>query len=107
MIIAFASTDVRDICEDAGAGDQSIGREAGRMLRDRLADIRAAVTLGDLMVGNPRTGGEDGRELRIDLTDAKTLVLIANHVALPQGRPGTGVDWTRVSYVKVIGVESS
>lgn len=104
MIIAFGSTFIRAVCEDPGAADQHLGHEMGDTLRDRLADVRAAVTVEDLLVGQPSTGGPSRRELRIRLGQAGLLVLRANHRRLPLD-PHGDVDWRRVSYVQVIGIE--
>ena len=104
MIIAFGSTEIRDLCEDPSAADAYLGTETAEVFRARLADVRAAVTVEDLPVGNPTTGGEAGRELRIRVGRDTLVVLKANHRRLPLGKNGR-VDWERVSYVQVIGVE--
>ena len=104
VIIAFGSTRIREICEDPSAADAYLGTEMGEVFRARLADIRAAATVEDLLVGEPSTGGELRRELRIGLGGSARLVLRANHRRLPLGKDGY-VNWDKVSYVQVIGIE--
>jgi len=104
VIIAFGSTKIRDLCENPSAADAYLGPDTAEAFRARLADVRAAVTVEDLPVGNPTTGGEAGRELRISIGRDTRLVLKANHRRLPLREDGR-VDWARVSYVQVIGVE--
>lgn len=104
MIIAFGSTQLRAICEDPNAADAYLGTETAELLRARLADIRAAVTVEDLLVGDPTTGGEAGRELRIGIGQGAKLALRANHRRLPLAEDGR-VDWCRVSYVQVMGID--
>lgn len=104
MIIAFDSTELRAICEDPSSTDAHMGKDRAEAFRDRLADIRAAVTYEDLIVGNPRIGGESGGELRVDIGPRGTLVLKANHRHLPWGKDGE-VDWSRVSYVRLVEVD--
>jgi hypothetical protein len=104
MIIAFDSTQLRELCEDPSAADAYLGGDRAAILRDRLADIRAAATYRDLIVGDPRTGGESGRDLRISIGPEAALLLTANHLRLPRNDRGE-VDWNRVSYVRVVKVE--
>ena len=104
MIIAFQSTRIRDLCEDPDAADRHMGRNVAEVFRDRLADVRAAASVEDLIVGNPRRHGPEGEFLRIAVGRDIDIVLKANHrrsVIDGSGR----VDWTHVSYVKMIEVE--
>jgi hypothetical protein len=104
MIIAFVSTQMRNICEDPESADAYMGKARAEAFRHRLADISAAVTRADLLVGNPTTGGESGEELRISIGPRGTLVLAANHLNMPLDQRGA-VDWNKVAYVKVVKVE--
>jgi hypothetical protein len=104
MIIAFQSTQIRDLCEDPDAADRHMGRNVAEVFRDRLADVRAAASVEDLIVGNPRRDGPESEFLRIAIGRDIDIVLKANHrrsVIDGSGR----VDWTHVSYVKMIEVE--
>lgn len=104
VIIAFGSTRLREICEDPNAADAYLGTETGEALRARLADIRAAVTVEDLPVGQPSIGGHLGEELGLSLGGSARLVLRANHTRQPLNADGR-VDWDKVAYVQVLGIE--
>ncbi len=103
MIIAFQSTRIRELCEDPDAADEVMGHTIAEVFRDRLADVRAAASVEDLIVGNPRPNGTDGQFLQISLGAEKSIVLEANHLKPIRDADGR-VDWRSVSYVKVIEV---
>ncbi len=67
MILAFETRTLRMICEDNSVASNKLGPEVASALRDRVADLRAAVTKSDLIVGNPTVGGTLGELLTIDL----------------------------------------
>lgn len=54
MIVAFETVKLRRVCEDKGVAIAQLGIEVAANLRERLADIRAASTTADLLVGRPR-----------------------------------------------------
>ena len=54
MDIAFQSRSLRDTCESEDMLKAEFGEEVAAAVVRRFADLRAATTIGDLAVGNPR-----------------------------------------------------
>ena len=75
--------------------------EVADVLRRRLADLRAATSMDDLIIGNPHAVefGEMNY-LVIDLCQGHQIVLKANHPENPLTDSGR-LDWARVSRIKV------
>ena len=73
-------------------------------LRRRLADLRAAVSIDDL-VASPPTKLADPNELAIPVSVGLRLVLRCNHLKPPM-LSSNAVDWSSVDRVKIIKVES-
>jgi len=77
----------------------------GGALRDRLADLRAASQLTDLLVGSPTVmQGLQGKRVTIGLAGACRLIVEANHLKLPTD-PSGSVDWSRVTRIKIVNIE--
>ena len=80
MELAFETLDIRSLCENEACAARKLGPEVSETLKRRLADIRAAKSLEDLLVGNPRMfmcGGETF--LAVDISEHHCLVLADNH----------------------------
>ena len=75
-----------------------------KTLKRRLADLRAATSINDLIVGRPRTvdTGSDSF-LEIDLTAERRIVLKANHPKNPLTCSGK-LDWANVTRIKIIHI---
>lgn len=83
---------------------QALGQSAARLLKARLADLRAADSVSDLPAGSPRTViGPDGPYLVIELTDGYRMDLVPNHPRLSSESLGN-CDWTTVRRLKIISV---
>ena len=105
MQIAFRTKMLRDTCEDEKMLTRKFGQGAGAALKRRLADLRAATSITDVVLGDtrevPRTGG---RAIRLDFGDGYHLIFEANHARNPSLADGK-VDWSAVSRIKVTAVE--
>ena len=106
MEIAFASKRLRSICENASEAEISLGIESAVKLRRRLADLRAASTLSDFIVGRAQGRGEDLTEMRIELTDTTSLVMVQNHMMAPLLKSGS-INWKKVSRVKILKISQT
>lgn len=103
MIVAFETRGLREICEDDSVARKEFGPAIALHLRQRLADIRAATTIFDLPLGNPRTEGETGELLIIDLGSISQMTWVVNHPK-PHHIEGGLIDWGRVSRVRLIRI---
>jgi hypothetical protein len=105
MEIAFASKDIRSICENEIDARRRLGLPIAEVLKDRLADIQAASTIKDLIVGRPRPLTHADNTLVVDLCEGFSLVFCANHLVNPKDASG-GIDWLKVSRIKIINIGS-
>ena len=104
MELAFESKCLRTICESEAHGKNELGLEVAEVLKHRLADLRAATSIHDLVAGRPRVS-DKGEQLVVDLRNSYYVVLVANHPNNPVTETGR-LDWTRISRIKVLRIES-
>ena len=82
MEVAFRTKRLRTICEDEEEASRSLDLAVVDQLVSRLADLRAADSLADLIAGNPVLS-DDQTTVTIDLTKGYAIQLQVNHHALP------------------------
>jgi plasmid maintenance system killer protein len=105
--IAFAKKSLRNLCESDTKAKRELGAKIAKLLRRRLADLRAATCVKDIVAGRPREVGR-GRHGRyaVELCDNSRIIFCANHITVPVVASG-GVDWSKVSRVKILRIEGS
>ncbi len=106
MNLAFSSSELRTLCETQASAEDQYGLEVAAALRARLADIRDAANVLELLAGQPREIADGNRRCyEIALPDGLYLVICANHDPPPL-QEGTGTtDWSRVTRVKISRIE--
>ena len=104
MDIAFQSKSLRDACESEDMLKVKFGEAVGSAILRRLADLRAAATIRDLVVGNPREllSGKHPA-LCIDLACGAALLMRANHLKPARTSSGT-ISWAEVTRFKVMSI---
>jgi plasmid maintenance system killer protein len=104
--IAFAKKSLRQLCESERTARRSLGARVAERLKRRLADLRAANCVADLVAGRPRElqSAEPG-QMSVDLGDGFKLVFSANHSPAPLVGGGS-VNWSKVNRVKILSIES-
>ena len=106
MDLAFESKHLRLICEDETTANEKFGGGIAEILKHRLADLRAATCINDLVVGNTRFLDVAYADcLVIDLCPGHQVVLRANHPENPLTDTGQ-LDWEKVRRLKVIHIGS-
>ena len=103
MELAFDSKSIRTICENEAQAKLELGASVAEVLKHRLADMRAARSPKDLVVGRPRIGA-DGQHMVIDLSDGHRIIFKPNHVNSPLTKTGE-LDWAKVSRIKILRIE--
>ena len=104
MELAFATRFIREICENESTATREFGKEVTGKLKRRLADLRAATAVEDLVVGHPREIDARGfGRFAIDLCEGYYIVFAANHADIPMVESG-GVNWSKVSRVKILKI---
>jgi hypothetical protein len=99
--LAFETKSLRDICESEERATIELGEAVGEALRHRLADLVAATSTKDVLVGRPRRVDD---YMVIDLGTTQRLVFKANHVENPKTE-SNDIDWNRVSRIKLLRIE--
>lgn len=104
MVVAFDNREIRMVCENEDIAKENLG---STKLQDRLADIFAATTVRDLLVGNPKeTEFESLPAYKVDIEEGLTLFFSPNHVKAPCLEDGQ-VDWDKVNRVKIIAIQKN
>lgn len=107
MEIAFADKSLRQLCENEAIAKRKLGIKVAEKLKRRIADLRAATCIKDIVVGRPREcEGTNQTEIALDLCDDYRLVLCANHNSVPLLDSGA-IDWAMVSRIKILRIEGS
>jgi hypothetical protein len=101
--LSFAKKSLRELCESSAKANRKLGIDAANELRRRVADLRAATSVHDLLVGQPRGSGAD--EIALDVGTSFEITFCANHNTVPRLESGA-IDWSKVSRVKILGIES-
>ena len=105
MELAFESESLRTICENEARAAVELGPEVAAMLKRRLADLRAATSVADLVAGRPRVlPDENGERLVIEFCEGYKIVLVGNHPKNPSDDAG-GLDWPRIRRLRLVRLE--
>ena len=106
MELSFESRDLRAVCEFESEAQKELGARVAAVLKRRLADMRAATSIKDLVAGRPRElEGADGEFMVIDLSDGFWLVFAANHPRNSRTTSGE-LDWAKISRIKILKIET-
>jgi plasmid maintenance system killer protein len=107
MEIAFENKSLRKLCESERTARRSLGARVAERLKRRLADLRAANCVQDVVAGRPRElHGNSAGQVVLDLGEGAYLVFCTNHSVAPLS-DGTHVDWSKVNRVKIISIENN
>ena len=105
MELAFDSKSLRTICESEAFAKRELGTVVAEVLKHRLADLRAATFVTDIVAGRPRVlDGVGNQHMVVDLCDAHRMDFCANHPNNPVTRAGE-LDWAKVSRIKILRIE--
>ena len=106
MELAFESKHLRSICENEANAKGELGPEVAEVLKRRLADLRAATSIDDLIIGKPRISDIGHTTcLVVDLCRGHHIILKANHPKNPLTETGK-LDWAKISRIKVTYIGS-
>jgi toxin HigB-1 len=99
--LRFASADLRDICERRATAERMLGVAPARKLRARIADIRAASDIRQVLLGRPTLSAR-GRVTFV-LSPTHRLVLASAISPIPRGE-NREVDWCQVNIFEVVEI---
>ena len=105
MEISFRTKELRKLCEDRRHADETLGVKVADILRRRLADLRAASRIEDVLLGNPSFDIHEGEQrFQLELDGFGALLFKANHLR-NAANLGNAIEWTLVSRLKLVEVE--
>src|SRR5438876_798567 len=78
--LAFVNKTLRQLCESSTKANRQLGDEVADRLRRRVADLRAATCVSDLLVGTPEEiRRNDQPQIVLDLGNCFQISFCANH----------------------------
>jgi hypothetical protein len=101
MELAFETVGLRRVCESGTEARRSLPKETVEELQDRLADLRAAMSVSDLVAGEPLLDARVPGRIRFRLDGGYELVCVGNHPKPPLTDDGL-VDFNRVRRIRVV-----
>ena len=102
MDIIIEDRKLRKICEDDKIAKKEYGDVASKKLKTRLADLRAALTVRDLVAGSPHPlKGNRAGQFALTVYGGLRLVFEPAHESPPKHSYG-GIDWSRVTRVRIV-----
>lgn len=104
MELAFVSKSLRAICENEIQAEHKYGPAVAEILKHRLADLCAATSIDDIVVGRPRVLDGAEKHMIIDLCDGYKIVFCANHPNNPAQTTDQSY-WSNVCRIKILRIE--
>jgi toxin HigB-1 len=102
MYIEFLSPQLRELCTSERQAVRELGQPGAKKLFARLADLRAANHVGELVAGKPHPLRYDrSGQFAVSLEGAKRLVFRSTNDPVPLNDDGS-VDWKRVTRVCIV-----
>jgi len=97
----FKDKKIRQLCEQQAVAVKKLGAPCARKLGARLGDLEAALTVKDLVAGNPHPlKGDRVGQYALDLAGGLRLVFKPDHDPCPRHADGS-IDWAHVTIVCV------
>jgi plasmid maintenance system killer protein len=109
MDIVFEESKFAKLCNNKSQLVKKLGADRAKRLQRRLDNLRAASVLEDMRnlpgrcheLLHDRTG-----QLSLDLDHPYRLILKPANDPIPQ-KPDGGMDWTKITAVKILGIEDT
>ncbi|MEM8640055.1 MAG: killer suppression protein HigA [Cyanobacteria bacterium P01_G01_bin.54] len=102
MEITFSNRKLQRLCEQQALAQKQLGQACARKLKARLADLMAAQTVQDLVVGRPHPlKGDRTGQFAVDLAGGKRLVFQPANQPIPRKEDGS-LQWSEVTQVCIV-----
>ena len=102
MEVSYCDDRIRRLCEKDKEARRKLGSQSAKKLQNRLADLFAAKSVGELVAGRPHPlKGKQAGQFAVRLHGGHRLVFEPTDNP-PQTRPDGGVDWLKVTCVRII-----
>lgn len=110
MIISFDSKKLEKTLSDEKALTRRYGAEQAKKIRQRMIQLQAAENLETLrtlpQVRAHELAANRAGQISLDIKQPYRLLITPDHEKLPLKEDG-GLDWTRVTKVKILKVEDT
>lgn len=104
MELTFVSEIVRTVCYDDDKAKEMLGVPVALALKGRLADMRAAEFVSELVAGVPGEFSLEGNPaFKLNLSTQHLLIFCSGHGNPPRFDDGR-IDWDQVSRVKLVKI---
>jgi proteic killer suppression protein len=104
MEISFKTKQLQKLCEQSSLAQRKLGTQMAKKLSKRLADLKAASVVTDLIAGRPHPlEGNRAGQFALDLVQPQRLVFIADNQPIPIDEDGS-IDWSQVTRVRIIEI---
>jgi toxin HigB-1 len=99
--IRFLDKKLRELCESSAVAERKLGPPSASKLRRRLADLRAAATVAELVAGRPHplTGDRAG-QFSLELAKGDRLVFSPANDPVPRTEDGA-INWSQVTLIRI------
>lgn len=105
MLISFDNRKIRKICEDEIEARSEFGIQVSTKLQNRLADLAAAISVTDIIIGNPcELKNTPYPNYKVDLYNNYILIFAANNVIVSQNGNGS-INWSEVNRIKILEIK--
>ncbi|MBS0607138.1 MAG: killer suppression protein HigA [Verrucomicrobia bacterium] len=105
MEIFFSDDKLQELCENDKQMTKKLGKIRAQKLKRRIADLRAASSVSDLVAGRPHPLKYKLKDAyAIDLTDMIRLIFESANIPIPRNNDET-VDWKNVTMVRIVSIE--
>lgn len=113
MEITFKTRKLEKIFNKGTQLEATQGPKRAKKIRVRMQEFRAAESLKDFWPPKSPPGrchelteGQRAGQLSVDLDHPYRLIFVPDHNPVPE-RPEGGLDWSKVTAIKIIGVEDT
>jgi proteic killer suppression protein len=104
LVLSFNSRKLRAICEYREKADEIYGEQVAHKLRDRIADLRAALNVYDLPFGKPiALNNGFKKHCQVKINTKYCLIFSSNHHQKPLDENGN-IDWSKVKRIKILNI---
>jgi proteic killer suppression protein len=102
MEILFATTKLKELCEQQKKMQKELGNACARKLRTRLKDLAAATSVSELVAGHPHPlKGDRAGQLAVNLDGGVRLVFESANDPTPKTQDDA-IDWANVTIVRIV-----
>jgi proteic killer suppression protein len=104
MEIDFKNKKIRNVCEQKSSAKSKRGSPLAKKIERRMADLKAADSVNDLVAGNPHPlKGDRAGQFALRLHGGKRLVFEPNHHPIARLKDGS-IDWSNVTKVLIVEI---